>query len=48
MSYDEVLEQVLTANSRRNVSRNGIMWTACKLRSEGIVLPQIRPRKGDK
>ena len=45
LSYDEVLKEVLAANERRNVSRNGIMWSACKLRSEGVVLPQIRPRK---
>lgn len=48
LSYDEVLEQVLAADGRRNVSRNGIMWSACKLRSDGHVLPQIRPRKGEK
>lgn len=46
LSYDEVLKEVLAADERRNVSRNGIMWSACKLRSEGVVLPQIRPRKG--
>lgn len=46
LSYDEVLEQVKAADSRRQPSRNGIMWTACKMRSEGFVLPQIRPRKG--
>lgn len=45
LSYDEVLKEVLAADERRNVSRNGIMWSACKLRSEGVVLPQIRPRK---
>lgn len=48
LSYDEVFEQVKAADSRRQPSRNGIMWTACKMRSEGIVLPQIRPRKGKK
>ena len=48
LSYDEVLEQVKAADSRRQPSRNGIMWTACKMRSEGIVLPQIRPRKDKK
>nr|DAJ41892.1 MAG TPA: hypothetical protein [Ackermannviridae sp.] len=46
LSYDEVLAEVVAADSRRQPSRNGIMWTACKMRSEGIVLPQIRPRKG--
>lgn len=48
LSYDEVLEQVKAADGRRQPSRNGIMWTACKMRSEGLVLPQIRPRKDKK
>ena len=48
LSYDEVLAEVAAADDRRQPSRNGIMWTACKMRSDGIVLPQIRPRKGEK